>query len=458
MHLPIFFDIKDRHIYIIGGGRIALRKAARLMEYQPRLTVISPSFSDGFKALIGNVRLIRDIYKAEYIDDAFMIIAATDNEDVNNEISSYCKEKKILCSRVDCVGKSDFYIPGILKRGDLQIGVSTAGKSPVMTKSILKRIDHMLGYTEAGDKLEGEIKMKIIIGTRGSKLALAQSWLVQEELKRLNPDIDFELKTIISKGDLVLDKPVDSIGGKGVFVKEIEEALLNGDIDLAIHSMKDLPTDDTDGLIIAGVPKREDYRDALILRKGLSSLADLPIGGRIGTGSKRRGMQIKKIRPDLVIVPIRGNVDTRIRKLDYSDLDGIILAVAGLKRIGLDNRITEYFSIEDMLPAPAQGALALQIRADDKWVRGILDSIIDSQATMEVSVERAFLKALGGDCNSPAGALCQLVDKELRIQGIYSLDGIELIRQGLKGPAEGGDWLGIELANRILEEINCNEG
>lgn len=458
MHLPIFFDIKDRHIYIVGGGRIALRKAARLMEYQPRLTVISPIFNDGFIELKGNVQLIRDNYKAEYIIDPFMVIAATDNDAVNDQISSYCKKQNIPCNRVDCVGKSDFYIPGILKRGDLQIGVSTGGKSPVMTKSILKRIDHMLGDTEAAGRLEGDMKMKIIIGTRGSKLALAQSRLVQEELKRLNPDFDFELKTIISTGDLVLDKPVDTIGGKGVFVKEIEEALLKGDIDLAVHSMKDLPTDDSDGLIIAGVLKREDHRDALILRKGLSSLADLPIGGRIGTGSKRRGMQIKKIRPDLVIVPIRGNVDTRISKLDDSDLDGIILAVAGLKRIGLESRITEYFSLEDMLPAPAQGAIALQIRDDDKWTRSILDCIIDSQATMEVSVERAFLKALGGDCNSPAGALCQLIDKELRIQGIYGLDGIELIRKSIKGPVEAGDRLGIELADKILEEINNNEG
>ncbi|KAF0091679.1 MAG: Porphobilinogen deaminase [Fusobacteria bacterium] len=483
MFFPIFIDIKMKKIFIIGGGLIALRKAVKLLDYQPRLTIISPAFHAGFLTLEHKVELIMDDYKKEYIADAFMVIAATDSSDKNNEIYNYCNENQILCNKVESGLNSDFYIPGIVKKGDLQIVVSTNGKSPILTRRILKRIDNIFGneiqsvisylgeerkniiklehnkvikrrlLKESVDRIEGDLRMKVIIGSRGSKLALAQCQLVTDDLKRLNPNIDFEIKIIISKGDLVLDKQVSAIGGKGVFVKEIEEALLNGEIDLAVHSMKDLPTEDTSGLVIAGVPKREDYRDALILRIGLLGLDDVPIGGKIGTGSKRRAMQIKHIRPDLNIVPLRGNVDTRINKLDNSDLDGIILAAAGLKRLGLEQRITSYFSVNEMLPAPAQGALAMQVRAEDDWLKGIVEGIIDKKATLEVETERTFLSILGGDCNSPAGALCQIEGANLTIQGIYSVDGINLIKRSINGSVSRAN----DLASELAKEIRKNE-
>lgn len=484
MFFPIFIDIKMKKIFIVGGGKIALRKAVKLLGYQPRLTIISPELNTGFFSLEPKVEWIKNYYKSEYIADAFMVIAATDSGDINSEIYNYCNENKILCNKVESGLDSDFYIPGIVKKGDLQIVVSTNGKSPILNRRILKRIDQIFGnelqatirnlgeerkkiinlednkvkrrklLKESVDKIEGDLRMKVIIGSRGSKLALAQSELVVNDLKVLNPNIDFEIKIIISKGDIILDKHVSAIGGKGVFVKEIEDALLSGEIDLAVHSMKDLPTDDTKGLLIAGVPKREDYRDALILRDGLLKLEDIPIGGKIGTGSKRRAMQIKVIRSDLNIVPIRGNVDTRIDKLNNSDLDGIILAAAGLKRLGLEHKITKYFSLDEMLPAPAQGALALQIRSEDDWIQSIVAGLIDKKATLEVEAERNFLRTLGGNCNSPAGALCVFEGSDMILYGIFSNDGIKLVRSSIIGNIDNANNLAIELA----KEIGKNEG
>ncbi len=244
------------------------------------------------------------------------------------------------------------------------------------------------------------------IGTRGSKLALVQAETVQKRLEESYPEDSFEIRVIKTKGDLVLDKPLHEIGDKGVFVKEIEEQILLGEIQIGVHSMKDMPAQPAPGLLFAKAWKREDPRDVLILREK-KSLSELSCGAVIGTGSKRREVQLKKIRPDLRVVGIRGNVETRIRKMKEENLDGIVLAAAGLKRLGMEEGITQYLETDQMIPAPAQGILALEISGKDEKLRGMLDALSDADTVAAAEAERGFLEEIGGNCHSPVGAVLQ---------------------------------------------------
>ena len=219
--------------------------------------------------------------------------------------------------------------------------------------------------------------MKIIVGTRGSKLAVTQTNWVINKLKEKHPEVEFETKIIKTKGDLIQNVSLDKIGDKGLFVKEIEQQLIDGQIDMAVHSMKDMPSNLPEGLKFASIPKREDARDVLVLKEGYSSINDLPNGAKVATGSKRRKYQLLKYRPDLNIVPIRGNIDTRIRKIVDENLDGVVLAASGLLRVGLEDKITYYIPKDIMIPAPAQGALAIEIRENSKDIEEIINSLKD---------------------------------------------------------------------------------
>ena len=260
--------------------------------------------------------------------------------------------------------------------------------------------------------------MKYTIGTRGSKLALAQAEYVRDRLAQAYPEEEFEFQIIKTKGDLVLDRPLHEIGDKGVFVKEIEEKIWSGEVQIGVHSMKDMPSHPAPGLLFAKAWKREDPRDALILREK-ERLEDLPEGAVIGTGSRRREFQIKRLRPDLRVVNIRGNVDTRLRKMEEEKLDGIILAAAGLRRLGMEERITRYLEPEEMIPAPAQGILALEIREGETELLKLLDALSDEETEQAAAAERGFLREIGGDCHVPVGAVCRK-----GADGLYHLDAM----------------------------------
>lgn len=253
--------------------------------------------------------------------------------------------------------------------------------------------------------------MKYKIGTRGSKLARVQAEYVCNRLRDAYPQDEFEILIIKTKGDLVLDKPLHEIGDKGVFVKEIEEQLLNHEADIGVHSMKDMPSQPASGLMFTKPWKREDPRDVLILREK-KSLEELSRGAVIGTGSKRREFQLKRLRPDIKVVNIRGNVDTRIRKMIEEKLDGIVLAAAGLHRLGIQDRITQYLETEEMIPAPAQGILALEIRKEDTKLLQMLDALSDEETARIMEAERGFLQEIGADCHVPVGAACRKNEDE----------------------------------------------
>ena len=292
---------------------------------------------------------------------------------------------------------------------------------------------------------------RLRIGSRGSTLAFAQSTWVKQQIESRYPDLQVELSIIKTSGDRFIDRPIAAVGGKGVFTKEIEDALLNQSINLAVHSMKDLPTELPDGLAIVAVPAREDARDVLVTQRGLK-LADLPRGARLATGSLRRQAQLLRHRGDLVITPIRGNIDTRLRKLDDGEADGLIMAAAGLKRIGRAERIGEYLPDEICVSAVAQGALAIEARADSA-LSEMLDFLHDPLAEAETVAERALLRRLSGGCHVPIGARARAAGDVLTMIGIVaSPDGTTLCQAKLTGDISEAEKLGERLAQELLKQ------
>ena len=292
----------------------------------------------------------------------------------------------------------------------------------------------------------------LVAGTRGSRLALAQTELALQALRDVHPQFQFELREIRTEGDRRPDVSLATIGGQGVFVKELEAALLRREIDIAIHSLKDVPAQPAGGLTLACFPQRGDARDALVTRGG-RTLAELPSGARIGTGSSRRAVQLRQLRPDVETADIRGNVDTRIRKVDEGQYDATVLAVAGLERLGLRERAAEVFSLDGMIPAASQGALVLQVRADDKEAADLLLPIDDADTRHACQAERAFLARLGGGCRLPFGVLAEVDGEELRIRGFISdTQGDRTFRTDASGSAAEAAAIGTRLAEKLLDQ------
>lgn len=288
------------------------------------------------------------------------------------------------------------------------------------------------------------------LGTRGSKLALWQAEYVARELSSHLSGVDIKIITIKTKGDKILDVPLAQIGDKGLFTREIENELLNGTIDMAVHSMKDLPSLLGEGLCLGAVLPRENPHDVFISTRH-QSLVSLPAGAVIGTSSLRRTAQLKKMRPDIKLVNMRGNVETRIRKMEEQELDGIILAYAGVKRLGYDNFIREIIAAEDILPAVGQGAVAIELRADDKETWRIVQTINDQNTWLETTAERAFLARLEGGCQVPIACLAKKEEGHLKINGlIASLDGSRVYKAAMECGFDDVAGSGCQLAEQLL--------
>ncbi len=305
---------------------------------------------------------------------------------------------------------------------------------------------------------------KLVLATRKSKLALTQSNWVKKQIEAAWPGLSVELLHITTKGDKILDVPLAKVGGKGLFVKEIEDAILRGDADFAVHSLKDVPAELPGGLEVSVFPVREDVRDAFVSNNA-PSLEALPVGARVGTSSLRRMAQLRSIRQDLQIESLRGNLDTRLSKLDQGLYDAVILAAAGMKRLGISDRITGLLPVDEMIPAVGQGALGLEFRSDDDGVGDILSAIHHQETACCVTAERGFLYRLQGGCQVPMGALATLEGEWLKITGFVAReDGSNMLRATVKGRHSEAENLGIELAEKllssgageILEEVYSN--
>ncbi len=297
------------------------------------------------------------------------------------------------------------------------------------------------------------MKGKIVIGTRGSKLALWQAEWVKSEIEKRNPELKVDLNKIKTTGDKITDVPLAKVGGKGLFVKEIEESLLRGDSDLAVHSMKDMPTVLPEGLHIGSILVREDPRDAFITRDGKGSFMGLPEGATIGTSSLRRSCQLLSARPDLRIASLRGNLDTRLRKLDEGQFDAIILAAAGVKRLGFANRITETLDAKLSLPAIAQGAVGIECRKDDGFINSIIGPLNHAETVICVTAERAFLAKLEGGCQVPIAAHATLIGGSIVLEGLVgSVSGDVILRSRKEGRSEEAASIGVALAEELLDK------
>jgi hydroxymethylbilane synthase len=312
-----------------------------------------------------------------------------------------------------------------------------------------------------------ENRNKIVIGSRGSKLALIQANWVKSQLEEANDGIEFVIEIVKTTGDNITDAPLSKIGSIGLFTKELENALLDKKVDLVVHSAKDVPTEIPDRLEIGAVTKREDPHDVLISKEHVS-LKELPQNAKLGTSSLRRRSQVLAIRPDLKIVDLRGNLDTRLKKLDAGDLDAILVARAGLIRLGLADKASEIIPYDIMLPAVGQGALCIEIREDDRNIRNLIRSLIDYNSMYEIKAERALLARLQGGCQIPIGAHAEVIyPSNLKMEAVVcTLDGTTVIRDTVDGKVDDFSTMGIELANKllgrggykILEDIRANLG
>ncbi len=290
----------------------------------------------------------------------------------------------------------------------------------------------------------------VVVGSRGSKLALIQAESVVARIRETSSDVEVSIEQVVTEGDLKRHVPLEHMDGIGFFVKELEEALLDGRIDLAVHSLKDMPTQIPSGLCLAAVTERLDPRDILVSRG--ESLAELAPGARIGTGSPRRAVQLNACRPDLEAVSIRGNVDTRMRKVASGEYDGVILAAAALKRLGWEERISEYLSTEQFLPAVGQGALAIEIRSGDMEIEKLVLLFNDLCTWQSVTAERTFLDALGGGCRAPIAALGTVNGISLRLEGMVAdVSRGKILHSSAEGSHTLPEELGLRLAQKLLD-------
>jgi hydroxymethylbilane synthase len=296
------------------------------------------------------------------------------------------------------------------------------------------------------------LKTKIILGSRGSELAMWQSLFVKKEIEKKNKNVLVEIVNIKTTGDKILDVALSKIGDKGLFTKELEVALINKSIDIAVHSLKDLQTEITEGLKLSAVTKRHPVEDILIARRKETTLNDLKEGAVVATGSLRRRCQLLHLRPDINIIELRGNITTRIKKFITSDWDAIILARAGVERLGLKKHISSYISTEEILPAVGQGALGIEIHEDNKFLDEILQTIHHEETFIAIKAERSFLKALKGGCQVPIGAYAQIKTNGLYLDGLVgSIDGTITFRKEIKGNKKEAEKIGLRLAKNLVK-------
>lgn len=551
-YYPIMLDVSAMRCVVIGGGAVAERKTAALLEAgAAHVVVIAPEATEGLVRLgkEGKIRLERRRFAAcdAAALGADLVIAASSDRALNRIAAAAAKRAGALVNVVDDAAAGSFVTPAVVRRGELVIAVSASGASPALSAriareleqrygaeyersaSLLKRLRERLATAvpdrgerqrllrlaaeEAPHHPDAELSMQaavdeaevdraidrwierlrmsadkpsapkactagkdkeadgrttkmadsghdgrtIVVGTRQSALALTQTGQVVEELRRLSEkhgfNYKFEIKKIVTKGDRILDVTLSKVGGKGLFVKEIEQALLDGEIDMAVHSMKDMPYQLPAGLTTGAVPKRIDPRDCLISNHG-GGLAGLPRGAKVGTSSLRRSSQLKHARPDLRIEWIRGNIDSRIRKLETEGFDAIVLAAAGLTRMGWEDRISATIPEDICLPAVGQGALGIECRDNDREVLQLLALLNDKETELAVRAERAFLGALNGGCQVPIGAYAVLVGSDgtgaqlLELTGMVGTpDGMTILKDMRRGTDP--EALGQELAESL---------
>lgn len=484
---PFFIEMEGKKGLVAGGGKVALRKVKTLLEFGPEIVVVSPAVIPPFEelktAFPQKLSLQYRTVRKEDLEHVDFVIAATDDMELNRKLAAFCREKRILANTADGGEEGSFFFPAVAKEGGVTLAVSTDGASPSLAAKLKEQASALLtrevgqlalqlgqvrervkneirsqpvrreilkGLAEEGVRLGGPLpqaaidqkieekqriwimdkgETKIRLGTRTSALALAQTEIISQKLKAVWPGLKTEFITKITEGDRILNKPLLEFGGKGVFVTEFEQGLLNGEIDFAVHSAKDMPMILEDGLAVVAVPRREDPRDVLITMAGtkLESKKEIVIG----TSSLRRQLQVEELGKELwpgvsvTCANLRGNVNTRLGKLEEGGYDAIILAAAGLKRLGLEKESRyqyHYFSCEEFIPAGGQGILAVEGRLDDP-LREVAVRIQHEETACCLRLERRILRLLDAGCQEPVGVYSWLEGKTMNVMGINRRNG-----------------------------------
>lgn len=430
---PLFINLQDRQIVVIGAGEIASRRIATLLQFCENFTVIAPEISDAVLAQADRLCIVKrrfDWQDLATLTAQDLVLALTDDHKLNAEITAYCKARAILCNSASKKEDCTFYFPAVVQQDHTVIGITASGQNHHAVKHTRERIQAMM-------------KKSVIIGSRESKLAVIQSSFVLDYLQEQG--VSSTLLTMKTTGDRILDRKLDEIGGKGLFTKELDIALLEHRSDLSVHSLKDMPMDLPASLPILGYSKREDPRDVLILPQGMTDLrCDLPIG----CSSNRRILQLQKVFPEVTFKSVRGNLITRLEKLDRLEYGGLILASAGIKRLGLEHRIARYFTVEEVLPAGGQGILAVQGRQGENY--SDLDGFFDRTSYYMATAERAFVQALDGGCSSPIAAYATVADDTITLTGLYYNEQTKQYHTDHQSaPVAQAEALGRQLANRM---------
>lgn len=450
-YFPFMIQMDNRRCLIAGGGRVAAGKAEQMLAFGADVTIVAPDIADKIYGYECNRLHIKKRRIAETdLIGAEVVIMATSDDKLNSRYAEICRKRNILVNVVDVKKDCDFYFPAIIKQGDVVVAVSTGGKSPLLAARIKNDIRQRLrgDYGRIADELgalretiindgmseeshrrrlagmleERLMNRKIRIGTRGSRLANIQTDMVIAELKKNCPEYTYEKIVIKTKGDKNRETSVSEFGGKAVFVEDIEQALTDGSIDMAVHSAKDMPNPCREGLEISSVLTRGDARDVLIYRKGLDKSRPFTVG----TGSLRRQCQLGLLYPGASCVPLRGNVDTRLGRLMDGDYDAVLLAAAGIKRLEVcnyDDLIYEYIDTDDMIPAAGQGIIAVETVCGTE-AAVLAAEIGDDKSKRMLELERRILLRLNAGCHEPIGVYARSDGHELKLSLVNGRNGI----------------------------------
>ncbi|MFI3325980.1 MAG: hydroxymethylbilane synthase [Clostridia bacterium] len=437
-YFPLFIDLSSKKIIVIGAGKIATRRINSLLKFCDGFTVIAETFDENFDK--SRLNLIKKSFEMSDIADLSngdIVLALTNDHELNRRIAKHCKDKGILVNVSTDKNLCTFFFPAVIVEDEIVVGITASGKNHKKVKETSERIAKLMNK-------------KIIIGSRESKLAVVQSEMLLNYLKDNN--IPCEILTMKTTGDIILDKTLDKIGGKGLFTKELDKALIEKRSDFSVHSLKDMPMEVPKELPILGYSKREDARDVLILPKGETELKfDKPIG----SSSFRRTLQLKKLFPQATFKSIRGNVLTRLEKLDDHQYGAIVLAAAGVKRLKLENRISRYFEVDEILPAGGQAIVVVQGRENEDY--SYLNEFFDKQSYYMATAERAFITTLNGGCSSPIAAFSTINEQNITLQGLYyDEESKEYSKETMTASVDQAEALGINLANKMRNKGNCN--
>lgn len=407
---PLFLNLQ-KPVLVVGGGPVACRRTLGMLQWGLSVRLISPSLKNKemLKGYDGLTWLNRPYEKGDCAG-ASLVVACTNSPEVNAQIAKEARSLGIMVNRSDDHGgvTNDFIFPALIRRGDDLAAISTAGASPLRCAALASKL--RANWQEWCD--EAPLGRPLRLGTRSSALAMAQSALVAEQIHR-QLGLECQLVPICTTGDALLDRRLDKTGGKGLFAREIEKALRDGTIDFAVHSLKDMPmTTDSDLTFVALIQRAHPF-DCLVLRNGFSGMPQ-----RIGTSSRRRILQGSALFPEALFLPLRGNLTSRLEKLDRGEFDGLIVAHAGMERLGLATRISQVFSVEQMVPSAGQGALAIQCRSNS-WAASLLATLDDLQVRMCCEAERSFVEVLGGGCTAPHGCYVRMDGDQVVIDGLF---------------------------------------